>query len=249
MANLNINLNFDIKDQQNAKVLSKMAEAIRREWGRAIIVAAPRITRRISEGIVNGSDGLTSFFASPVGQWIRSEEGVGQLGFPDAKPFSDLVTGLLQSVEVKKTSSIGKGKGFSLGLNLLNLKVIARHTPHPAQSSSAKLNIDSWFVDWIMLGVPVTDAGFVPFTDFFQLVQGGRGKKEQREIKSISLPRSFPAVGIKSGFMFPKGFLGSTGSWSPPDFINAQAVENWLSNNIPAITRIMKEEMVKALRR
>lgn len=186
------------------------------------------IQDRIGNGLATGQDGFVGILETPIGFWITSPEGLGELGFPSLLPIDDLMNGIKASTEVRASQTLG----FELHLNLFNLVVVGNFTPHPASKNTPSLRIKSWFVDWFINKQGVHDAGFVNI-------------KKLENPKT--LPRSYSAAGDQAGFMLKFPHLGSTGSWNVPRGLDIKALNKWLNQNKRAIVKILVEEVKKRL--
>lgn len=226
--------NFELNQFNN---LDAIVKAIRRRTSRAMSLSVFPVQERLRKSVVNGGDRIRGFSSTNTWKWISSPEGLGQIGFTDASQATAVFQAIEQSIRVKTANQSGSK---ILLIGLLNMMVLARATPHPATSSTPKLNIESWFVDWILDQKSVTDAGFVDLRTFLK-TQTDRGRKIR------TYPRSFNIAGLGgAGFMLPGGFSGSRGTWRVPAGVGGEDIRQWLAGNIPGIRFIIEDELSKA---
>ncbi len=206
-------------DTNDATFVSEINKAILKKWTKALRIASKIIKEQLKYQLVFGGRRINGFIHTAAYQWITSPTGIGQLGLSARSMIDDLLVAISDSIRVIVTD---KGELF---VTAMNLSVLAASTPHP--------KTNSWFVDWIYKQKSVKDARFVEFSTVSN-IRGGTGNRSY-------LPRSFPVVGLKSGWMFKPG------SWSAPAFLK-QSIDSWISRNAQGISNLIIEIIQNALR-
>ena len=161
-----------------------------------------------------GNMGLQGIANTPFYAYITSPDGLSQLGIEivDAIKLLRAYESTIQVVHNNKMVVLKFG----------DMAQIKLATPHP-EAKDRSLGIQSW-LEWIVDGVPVPDAGFVPRSNL--------PTDAQKKIRVKSSP---------GGLMLPKGKFGSTGTWKfPQQFANYD--RDWLAANAASIERIIVDQ-------
>jgi len=188
-----------------AKVLGDMEKWIKKELVPALAYgsAAP-----------NGNLGLIGIADTPFYAYVSSPQGLSELGINVA----DAVK-LLRAYESSMKVSSNNNMVFLRFGNEAELKLA---TKHPA-ASNRNLGITSW-LEWVLDGKTVTNAGFVPSSNL--------PASAQQQIRITSAP---------GGLMLPKGRFGSTGTWKFPDsFVNYD--KQWFDANAATLEKLMVDK-------
>lgn len=165
--------------------------------------------------LVYGGDNIQGIAQTDFYSFISSPEGLSELGIESSEP-PRLLEAYLASLSVKR-----EGRGLSIRFG--DMAILKLYTPHPA-SGTGRLNIESW-LEWIIDGIPVLDAGFVPREKLTE--------SAQKRIRISSAP---------GGLMLPAGALGSSGSWRFPHRY-ADYEQQWLSTNLPNIQKALVAQL------
>lgn len=202
-------LSIDIAESKNLNALRK---AIRKKWNLAAIRSAPIIEQRLKKLLIDGggSSGQTGsvflpFKRSQMWQILQNPRILAEIGLPSLRPLEDLLEGIRSTVEV----DVGGRSPKYLKIRIVDLNMIASMTIHPAAGTGRLGNI-SWFVDWLVNGLPVQD---------YRFKKTGPPK-----------PRSSPVAGAEAGLMMPL----SGGIWEFTPIMRSH-LDRWLSNNIAPI--------------
>lgn len=211
---------FKIELDYAGQIFNKSVErAIRDKWNKAVRKVVDPVQNRLKYELVFGGRRINGFVQTGVYTWLKSAPGLGQIGLSNLSQLDDLLVGIADSIKAK--SAIG-----TILVQIFDLSVIAKATPHPA--------VDSWFVDWIYRQNPVTDASFVQLTKL-----PSRFSKGNRAY----LPRSFPIAGQDSGLMLQTG----PKAWRAPSFLKS-SIDSWLNRNVAGIKSLIIEETINILR-
>lgn len=166
--------------------------------------------------LVYGGMGIKGITSTEFWTFINSSEGLSELGI---RPQD---TNALLDAYIK--TFVVKVNGTELIFQFGNEAELKFNTPHWA-TGTGRLNVGSW-LDWILDGEPVSDAGYVPR-------------------KNIP-PAMEHAIRLNSplgGLMLPGGLLGSTGTWRFPQRLQNYA-EDWLRENMEVITRVISNQIL-----
>lgn len=212
-------LHIDMHDPKNKKSLQK---AVNKKWNLAIIKAARVLSFRLPDLLINGGGGgmaqFRPFKSTTLWQFLHTQRAFAELGFSDVQPLDDLIKALHESIVITTTKKTPR----SIVLKIIDMKIVAQFTEHPSAGEGNLRSGISWFADWIIKGVPVSDHSFV---------KTGAGK-----------PRSSAIAGTRAGLMRPGGM------WEfPPVF--RTAVDDWLAGNISAIQQMSEAVIRKAIKR
>lgn len=184
--------------------------AIGKKWNKAIAGASVQIQNVLRRGLVyEPTMGLKPFTDTDLWKFLMQPETLAELGFISMKPLTeDLLTSILMTIFVQP----GGGNPKSMLINVFDMQFIANATIHRS-AGTGQLGPVSWFVDWIIKGVPVTEYHF--------------------EETGPPIPRSSRLAGDKAGLMIKGGL------WQfPPQF--RDAVDDWLDSNKQAIKKIVE---------
>jgi len=182
--------------------------AIGKKWNKALAGASVQAERVLKRGLVNDPVmGLKPFTSTDLWQFLMQPSTLAELGFITTKPLTeDLLGSIANTISVE----VGSGKVNKLLVKVFDMQFVANATIHRS-AGEGQLGPVSWFVDWIIKGVPVTDYHF----------------KETGPPK----PRSSQLAGDKAGLMIKGGL------WTfPPQF--RDAVDDWLDSNKVAIKKV-----------
>lgn len=210
----NIELDYTGKDFNNS-----VKKAIQSKWNLAIRRSVNSIQNRLKYELVFGGRRVNGFVRTSVYAWLKSIQGIGQIGLTSLNQLDDLLLAIADGTKVLVNTGI-------IIVKIFNLEVIAKATPHPAT--------DSWFIDWIYEQKPITNAKFVPLSKLPSKLLSG---------KKNFLPRSFSIAGPESGLMLP---IGSK-TWRVPSFLKP-SIDSWLNRNIDGIKNLMIEEIKNIMR-
>jgi len=184
--------------------------AIVKKWNIALIRSTVNIEAILKSALISEpSFGIKPFTQTELWQFLMQPETLAELGFISLKPLTeDLLDSILQTIFVKTT----RGTKRRMIINIFDMQYIANATIHRSEGTG-QLGPVSWFVDWIIKGVPVTDYYF----------------KET----GPPVPRSSRLAGDKAGLMIKGGL------WQfPPQF--RDAVDNWLEDNQRPIKKLVE---------
>lgn len=198
---------INVMSGKNKKAINT---AITKKWNRAIAGASVQIENVLRRGLVDDSVlGLKPFTSTDLWKFLMQPETLAELGFMSTKPLTeDLLISILKTIFV----STGSGNPKKMLINIFDMQFIANATIHRS-AGDGQLGSVSWFVDWIIKGVPVTEYHF--------------------EETGPPIPRSSRLAGDKAGLMIQGGL------WQfPPQF--RDAVDDWLDSNKVAIKKVVE---------
>jgi len=225
MAN-EIILSIDIMSPENKRSLQQVAKI---HFNAAIIKAIPKIRRDLKRAI--SSDGVMGFIPfNKTDLWnvLKDKDTLAELGFTSKNPLDDLLYALADTVEVEAFPN-------KLVIRMVEMELIGKLTIHPF-AGTGMLGAVSWFVDWIINGIPVDDYTFVK--------------------TGPPRPRSSRIAGRKAGLMLPvntgagsaespEGFSGGFWQFEP---IYKDFLDQWLKLNLYSIKTIAFEHIKKAIK-
>lgn len=188
-----------------AKVLGDMEKWIKRELVPALAygTAAP-----------NGGLGLLGIADTPFYAYVTSPQGLSELGIN--------VVDAVKLLRAYESSMKVSSNNTMVYLRFGNEAELKLATKHP-DASNRNLGITSW-LEWVLDGKSVTDAGFVP--------RGDLPSSAQKQIRITSAP---------GGLMLPRGEFGSKGTWKFPDsFVNYDKA--WLDINAPRLENLVVDK-------
>lgn len=177
---------------------------------RAINQLAIWIADDLVRAFVYGGHGINGLISTDFYKFIISPQGLSELGIELATA-TKILDAYLEAFEVR----VKKGQITLLFGDIAKLKL---KTPHPA-TGTGKLRVESW-LDWIVDGERVLDAGFVP-----------RSTVEEYRPAATKFIRLRDPLG---GLMLPNRRMRSIGHWSFPTKYLDYATD-WLNANKPAI--------------
>ncbi len=187
---------------------------------RAIVRMADWTVQNLLPAMTYGGLGIQGISETSFYRFITSDDGLSQLGIRPQDPH-DLLRAYIDSFEVKAQNGL---LIFRFG-NEAELKL---GTPHWA-TGTGKLKVDSW-LDWILDGEKVDDAGYIPRNEIPQKLQG-----------NIRLNDPL------GGLMLPQGALKkSTGHWEFPTMFKEYSIE-WLKQNATVIENVIVSAFVGIL--
>jgi len=211
-------LQIDMRDAKNRKALKR---AVNKKWNMAVIKTVNVLNTRLPNLLVRGGGGglaeFRAFTSTTLWQFLNTPGAWAELGFTDLQPLDDLLTALIDSINVRTTKKSPK----SIIFEFADMQMIARFTEHPAAGQGQLRTGLSWFVDWVVKGVPVTDHRFV---------ETGPG-----------IPRSSMLAGSRAGLM------RAGGMWSFPPIFRT-AVDDWLMMNMRALKQMLEANLRKAIK-
>lgn len=162
----------------------------------------------------NGGLGLVGIADTPFYAFVTSPEGLSQLGINEV----DAVK-LLRAYERSMKVSINN---TMLVLRFGDEAELKLATKHP-DASNPNLGITSW-MEWVLDGKKVNDAGFVPRSQL--------PPASQKKIRVTSSP---------GGLMLPRGKFGSKGTWEfPGSFVNYS--KDWFDVNTSTLEKIIADQ-------
>jgi hypothetical protein len=218
-------LSVDILDPINKAALVR---AVKLRYYKAIMKAKPKIENDLKRAIgQTGIMGFIPFTLTDLWVYLNTKEALAELGFITKKPLNNLIESLKQTVVVNVYPN-------KIAVRMVDLELLASLTIHPS-AGKGLLGEVSWFVDWVINGIPVDDYTFM--------------------ITGPPRPRSSLSAGKKAGLMIknvsgagnaesPGGFEG--GFWQfPPEYKNA--IDDWLDENIYSIKAIVFNHIKKAI--
>lgn len=188
---------------------------VRKGWALALKDLEKWIKDDFVDILIYGGMGIQGIFQTDFYRFISSPEGLGQLGIESSQPPRLLAA-------YRKAFKTGKNNNTLL-LRFGDIAVLKLLTPHPA-SGTGKLYVQSW-LEWIIDGMPVNDAGYVP--------RARLSKQSQKRIRVRSSP---------GGLMLPRGVFGSVGTWRFPPTLQHYDME-WFNNNIGSIEQAIVHQM------
>lgn len=200
----------------NNKVIK---DVIIKKWNRALINAAVNIEAILKKALIDQSMlGIKAFTDTPLWFFLMLPETLAELGFITTKPLTeDLLSSILETIFVK----VKGGNKKYLIIDILDMRYIANATIHRS-AGTGQLGQISWFVDWIIKGIPVTDYSF--------------------KQTGPPTPRSSRLAGDKAGLMIEGGM------WEfPPVF--RDSIDVWLDSNIQAIQKLVENNIRLYIRR
>ena len=204
---MNFKLDINVTTGKNKKAITT---AMVKKWNKSLYGAAIEIDQVLKRGLVYESTmGLSAFTSIELWNFLMLPETLAELGFITLDPLKeDLLGNLSKTIFVKVGGSTTK----YITINIFDMQFMAQATIHRSEGTG-QLGPVSWFVDWIIKGVPVSDHHF----------------KETGPPK----PRSSRLAGSKAGLMVEGGL------WQfPPQF--RDAVDTWLDSNVKAIKRLVE---------
>lgn len=211
---MNFKLQINVMAGKNKKALMT---AMVKKWNKALYGAAVDVDQVLKRGIVYESVlGLLPFTSTDLWNFLILPETLAELGFITRQPLTeDLLGNLSKTIVV----TVGGGKIKYMKINIFDMQFMANATIHRSEGTG-QLGPVSWFVDWIIKGVPVSDYHFKE--------TGPPG------------PRSSRLAGSKAGLMVEGGL------WQfPPQF--RDAVDTWLGSNIKAIKMLVETSIRKQI--
>jgi len=162
----------------------------------------------------NGDLGLLGIADTPFYNYVSSPQGLSELGIEVA----DAVK-LLRAYENSMKVSSNNTMIFLRFGDEAELKLATKHP----DASNRSLGIVSW-MEWVLDGKIVTNAGFVPRQNL--------PRSSQNLIRITSAP---------GGLMLPQGRLGSTGTWKFPDsFVNYD--KDWFDANAAILEKLVVDK-------
>lgn len=184
-------------------------------WALALKDLSSWMEKDLVSAMVFGGLGIKGISSTPFYKFVSSNDGISQLGISKSDPPM-----LLKAYERSfKVSSNKRTLIFKFG-DTARLKMM---TPHPRRGDGG-LRINSW-MEWILDGAVVSDAGYVP---------RGRLPKSSQDDIQLNAPLG--------GLMLPKGDQGSSGSWRfPAKFLKYD--KKWLAQNIKKIESAIIKQM------
>lgn len=198
---------------------SVIRDAILKKWNKAISNAAVNIESILKKALIDQSMlGIKAFTDTPLWFFLMLPETLAELGFVTTQPLTDdLLGSIVETIFVK----VKGGSKKYLIIDILDMRYVANATIHRS-AGTGQLGQISWFVDWIIKGVPVTD---------YRFKQTGP-----------PIPRSSRLAGSKAGLMVEGGM------WEfPPTF--RDSVDNWLDSNIQPIQKLVENNIRLYIRR
>lgn len=218
-------LHVEMEDPKNKQALSK---AIYRKWNKAVERTANVLSRRLPSLLISGGGGgqvtFRSFMSTALWQYLNTPQAWGELGFPSLQPLDDLIDVLHNSMRFVGTRQSPK----SLLIQLVDIEIVAKFTEHPAAGQGQLPVGISWFVDWVVKGMPVSGYRFKKFD-----VNANRALQKHA--------RSFPIADEEAGIMVPNGM------WQIPPVFRV-AIDDWLMSNVVAIKRFIEQMLRKTIR-
>jgi hypothetical protein len=162
----------------------------------------------------NGNLGLMGIADTPFYAYITSPQGLSELGINVV----DAVK-LLRAYESSMKVSSNNNMVFLRFGDEAELKLATKHP----DASNRNLGITSW-LEWVLDGKSVTNAGFVP--------KESLPPSAQKKIRITSAP---------GGLMLPQGRFGSKGTWKFPDsFVNYDSA--WFAFNAAKLEKLMADK-------
>lgn len=221
-----IKLSIDIMSPDNKASLIKAAKI---HFNAAIIKAIPHIRKDLKRAIsTENVMGFIPFNKTDLWNVLNDKDTLAELGFTSKNPLDDLLYALEDTVEVEAFPN-------KLVIRMVEMELIGKLTIHPS-AGTGLLGEISWFVDWIINGIPVDDYTFI---------RTGPPR-----------PRSSRISGRKAGLMLPvstgagsaeatEGFSGGFWQFDPiwKDFL-----DQWLKLNLYSIKSIAFERIKKAIK-
>ncbi len=204
---MNFKLDINVMTGKNKKAIQTV---MIKKWNKSLYGAAVEVEQILKRGMVyEPMMGLSSFTDTDLWNFLMLPETLAELGFITLQPLTeDLLGNLSKTIFVK----VGGGKVKYIKINIFDMQFMANATIHRSEGTG-QLGPVSWFVDWIIKGVPVSDYRF----------------KETGPPR----PRSSRLAGSKAGLMIEGGL------WQfPPQF--RDAVDTWLGSNIKAIKMLVE---------
>lgn len=211
---MNFKLQINVMTGKNKKALTT---AVIKKWNKALYGAAVEVDQVLKRGLVYESVlGLSAFSSTNLWNFLMLPETLAELGFITTDPLTvDLLGNLSNTIFVK----VGGGKVKNMTINIFDMQFMAKATIHRS-AGTGQLGDVSWFVDWIIKGVPVNDYRF----------------KET----GPPAPRSSRLSGSRAGLMIEGGL------WQfPPQF--RDAVDEWLQSNIGAMKTLVETSIRKQI--
>lgn len=188
---------------------------IQKAWRNTIQNLAPWIAEQLIPSLVYGGMGIKGLTSTEFWKFINSAEGLSELGI---RPQD---TQALLDAYIK--SFIVRANGTELMFQFGNEAELKFGTPHWA-TGTGKLRVNSW-LDWILDGEPVNDAGYVPRSDI---------PTEMQHAIRLNNPLG--------GLMLPGRLLGSAGTWRFPYRLQRYA-EDWLRENMEIIEKVIGNQI------
>lgn len=188
-------------------------------WADVMVDMQKWIEKQLVPALVYGSAsskgnlGLQGIADTQFYAYITSAQGLAELGI-NVVDAVKLLRAYENSMRVSHNNNM-------IILKFGDMAQLKAATPHPSKN----VTVQSW-LEWIVDGVPVTNAGFVPAN---QLPQSA-----QKNIRVSSSP---------GGLMLPKGRYGSTGQWKfPQQFANYD--RDWLAANASTLEKVVVDQAV-----
>lgn len=181
-------------------------------WKNALVDLESWMHRDLVTSLVYGGHGIQGITDTPFFHFISSPRGMAELGI-SILDIAKLTNAYESTFSTSKSYTYIT---FKFG-DVAKLKLF---TPHP-RANQGNLHISSW-LEWVVDGIPVNDAGFVPKT---------------------ALPNAVRKFSLNGGLMLPKGKFGSTGTWSFPSQFRNYA-EDWFAQNVSKIEKAIVNQMI-----
>lgn len=170
--------------------------------------------KELVPALVYGGLGINGINHTPFYQYVTSPDGISELGIEHSDA-EDLLRSYVDTIKISHNNRM-------VFLRFGDIAQLKLDTPHPAANQHT-LNIQSW-LEWIVDGTKVADAGFVP--------------RENLPSSALKFIRTRSAAG---GLMLPRGRFGSTGAWAfPKQFANYDS--EWLASNAVIIENIVANQ-------
>lgn len=202
--------------------VAKIKKFIADRWrSKASFEVEKWIRSELIPALVHGGMGIQGIEQTNFYKFISSPEGLSQLGIPPSEPPK-----LLEAY--KRTFKVERENSGAIRLLFGDYAKLKMATPHP-YSGIGQLRVDSW-LDWIVDGDIVADAGFVRRSDL---------PKRFKKYVRLSAPLG--------GLMLPKGVSGSTGLWRFPQVLR-KFDDEWLSANEAKIRSVISKKVETAIK-
>lgn len=195
--------------------ISALKKALNKRWNKTVDRITPGLSNRLPKLMVDGGGNFKAFVNTKLFRFLNTPEALAELGFVTIQPlYEDLLPSLRDTIKVVNN----KKKLRVIQIDMIDMQMVSRATIHRS-AGTGQLGQISWFVDWIISGLPVQDYSF--------------------ERTGPPIPRSSRIAGAEAGLMVPSR---GGGFWQFPP-IYKYAIMEWLQSNIPAITRLVEVEM------